>query len=34
MTYSDLLNAKNRDEFRLWLENNHSTETECWLVVK
>lgn len=34
MTYSNLLNAKNRDEFRLWLENNHSTETECWLVVK
>lgn len=34
MTYTNLLNAKNRDEFRLWLENNHSTETECWLVVK
>lgn len=34
MTYTNLLNAKNRDEFRLWLKNNHSTETECWLVVK
>lgn len=34
MTYFNLLNAKNRNVFRLWLENNHSTETECWLVVK
>ncbi len=34
MTYSNLLNVGNRDEFRLWLENNHSTEKECWLVVK
>lgn len=26
MTYSNLLNAKNRDEFRIWLKANHSTE--------
>lgn len=30
----NLLNAKNRDELRLWLEQNHKTEKECWVVVK
>lgn len=30
----NLLNVKNRDEFRLWLIKNHKTATECWVVVK
>lgn len=30
----NLLNAKNRNELRQWLEQNHIIETECWVVVK
>ena len=30
----NLLKAKNRDELRQWLEQNHETEHECWVVVK
>jgi len=30
----NLLAAKNRDELREWLAEHHSTETECWVVVK
>jgi uncharacterized protein YdeI (YjbR/CyaY-like superfamily) len=30
----NLLNAKNRNELRAWLEKNHGTEKECWVVVK
>ena len=30
----NLLKAKNRDELRQWLEQNHKTEKECWVVVK
>lgn len=30
----NLLNVKNRDELRQWLENNHASEKECWVVVK
>lgn len=32
--YRNLLEAKNREELRQWLENNHATESECWVVVK
>lgn len=30
----NLLNAKNRDELRVWLEKYHQTEKECWVIVK
>jgi len=30
----NLLKAKNRDELRQWLEQNHKTEKEYWVVVK
>lgn len=30
----NLLDARNRHELRAWLEMNHSTEPECWVVVK
>lgn len=30
----NLLDAKNRDELRQWLERNHATERECWVAVK
>lgn len=30
----NLLSAQNREELRLWLAQNHNTETECWAVVK
>lgn len=30
----NLLNAKNRDELRIWLEKNYKSEKECWVVVK
>lgn len=30
----NLLSAQNRDELREWLNNNHSTAKECWVVVK
>ena len=29
-----MLNAKNRNELRLGLTENHSTENECWVIVK
>lgn len=34
MKQINLLDAKNRNELRLWLEKNHKTEKECWVVVK
>lgn len=34
MELTNLLNAKNRDELRQWLEINHKTEKECWIIVK
>jgi len=34
MDLLNLLNAKNRDEFRLWLIEHHETQPECWLIVK
>ncbi len=34
MEVNNLLDAKNRDEFRAWLEDNHMVESECWAVVK
>ncbi|MCI8596098.1 MAG: thymidylate synthase [Clostridia bacterium] len=34
MLPKNLLNAKNRNELRLWLAENHSTENECWVIVK
>ncbi len=34
MLPKNLLNAKNRNELRLWLTENHSTENECWVIVK
>ena len=30
----NLLDAKNRDELRQWLMDNHRTAKECWVVVK
>ena len=30
----NLLKAKNRDELRQWLMDNHRTAKECWVVVK
>ena len=30
----NLLEAKNRDELRQWLMDNHCTAKECWVVVK
>lgn len=30
----NLLTAKNRDELREWLVNNHTKEKECWVAVK
>ena len=34
MLPKNLLNAKNRNELRLWLTENHSTENECSVIVK
>ena len=34
MELTNLLNVKNRDELRQWLEENHQTEKECWVIVK
>ena len=34
MTFTNLLPAKNRSEFREWLIKNHQSEKECWVVVK
>lgn len=30
----NILKAKNREELRLWLENNYNTQKECWVIVK
>lgn len=34
MQPKNLLNAKNRDELRLWLIDNYDKESECWVIVK
>lgn len=34
MECHNLLDVKNRDEFRKWLEKNCMEETECWIAVK
>ncbi len=34
MTFTNLLPAKNRDEFHEWLIKNHQSEKECWVIVK
>lgn len=34
MNLTNLLNAKNRNELRQWLEENHQNEKECWVIVK
>lgn len=34
MEPKNLLNAKNRDELRVWLEKYHKSKKECWVVVK
>ena len=34
MEPTNLLHAKNRDELRTWLIQNHDTEKECWIIVK
>ena len=34
MDFKNLLPAKNRDELRQWLQENHNKESECWVVVK
>lgn len=30
----NVLKAKNREELRLWLENNYEIQKECWVIVK
>ena len=30
----NILKVKNREELRLWLENNYETQKECWVIVK
>lgn len=30
----NILKAKNREELRLWLENNYETQKECWVIAK
>ena len=34
MELTNLLDAKNREELRLWLTENHGREKECWVAVK
>ena len=34
MELTNLLDAKNRNQLRLWLNDNYSTQKECWVVVK
>ena len=29
----NILKAKNREELRLWLENNYEIQKECWVIV-
>jgi uncharacterized protein YdeI (YjbR/CyaY-like superfamily) len=33
MKTTETLSARNRDEFRQWLTNNHATQKEIWLVI-
>ncbi|WP_317404459.1 YdeI/OmpD-associated family protein [Megamonas funiformis] len=30
----NILKAKNREELRLWIENNYEIQKECWVIVK
>ena len=30
----NILKAKNKEELRLWLENNYETQKDCWVIVK
>ncbi|UEL49845.1 YdeI/OmpD-associated family protein [Terrisporobacter hibernicus] len=34
MEVTNLLDIKNRDELRKWLDENHKIEKECWVIVK
>lgn len=34
MLPTNLLEAKNRNELRLWLTENYNKEKECWVIVK
>lgn len=34
MHLQNLLPARTREELRQWLEKNHATESECWVIVK
>lgn len=34
MKYENIINCRNKEEFRKWLENNHLTEKECWIDCK
>ncbi len=34
MNIVNLLDVKNRAEFRCWLEKHHKNEKECWVIVK
>lgn len=34
MEVKNLLDAKNRNELREWLQNHYDSETECWVTVK
>ncbi|MBP5467493.1 MAG: thymidylate synthase [Clostridia bacterium] len=34
MEYKNILDIKNRQDFRRWLERNEKTESECWVAVK
>ncbi len=34
MDFKNVLPAKNREELRQWLQENHDKESECWVVVK
>lgn len=34
MEVKNLLDAKNRDELRAWLQEYYDSETECWVIVK
>lgn len=34
MTPKNILDIRNRDDFRQWLMNHSTTETECWIAVK
>lgn len=34
MEYENILNCKNKEEFRDWLNDNHLSEKECWIKCK